>query len=208
MLAESIRFFISPGGCSHDRSPIQLVLSSGHFCLAGGMRRRNTASSSAGGDCMRCVTRGVSAFAIGSVVLLLGGCSDPENTPMDADLVDLIKWSELNPPVSEDTWRGVKRVVCKPAMLDVCNNETCRSIDVPDDPPITVTWYPAEGLISRCDRQNCDEYKPQMSYSGSFANVAAPANAMIFRVTASGEYREILNLARDTWVYRGQCARE
>ena len=67
---------------------------------------------------MGCNSRVICAGAVALVIGISGGCSDSDDNAME-----LIKWSQRNPPVSADTWRGVGRLTCKPTKLDVCNNE-------------------------------------------------------------------------------------
>jgi hypothetical protein len=142
-----------------------------------------------------------------AVTAFLMACSAGNSQSSDAQALDLIEWSKRNPPVTEDTWRGVSKLLCKPTLLDVCDDSECRSQKIGSEVPVVVTWQPDTGEYRRCNStgQDCDTYQPQVSYSGSFANVVLPANGLMFRVTASGEYREIANLMTDTLVYRGQC---
>lgn len=142
-------------------------------------------------------------FCLGAVGL--AGCSN-SNSSADARAGQLIEWSKRNPEVSPATWRATEKLECKPKLLDVCNDGGCRGIDTTKNPPITLTWYPNKGSYKRCDGKSCGTYKPLVSYSGSFANVVMPENAIVFRLTASGEYREVLHLATDTYVYSGTCA--
>lgn len=148
------------------------------------------------------------AFAV--VVTILGGCSDGENQALDDQARDMIEWSRRNPPVSEATWRGVQKLVCRPELLDVCDSKGCRSRNVDGNPPVIISWKPASGEYQRCDPKGagCDTYQPTISYSGSFMLAGLPSNGVMFWLTASGEYREVANLATDTYVYRGNCSRE
>ena len=148
-------------------------------------------------------------WAIAAVAMstILAACSGGDGPSSDDQARDLVEWSKRNPPVSEDTWRGVSRLLCKPTLLDVCDDKECRSQKFASEVPVVVTWQPATGEYRRCDStgQDCDTYRSQVSYSGSFANVSLPENGSMFWVTASGQYREIANRVTDTFVYRGQC---
>lgn len=142
-------------------------------------------------------------FTVFAALTSLAGCSDAGE-----DVTDMIAWSKRNPPVSAATWQGVDKLVCTPKLLDVCGDKDCRAIDISTKPPIRLMWEPSTGRYQRCDDKGCDPYMPQVAYSGSFANVAVPESGTIFRLTASGEYREIANLRTDTFIYRGQCKEE
>lgn len=154
------------------------------------------------------VSRFVAAAAIALAISVTGGCSDTDGSDRDAKASDMIAWSQRNPPVSAETWRGVGRLVCKPTKLDVCDNMECRPIDISAKAPITVLWEPNAGRYQRCDDAGCDSYQPHVSYNGSYAEVSLPENATMLRLTASGEYREITNLHTDTLIYRGQCTKD
>lgn len=142
------------------------------------------------------------------VAAMLGGCSAGDNPSVEDQANDLIEWSRRNPPVSEATWRGVEKLVCRPERLDVCGNEACFARKIDDKPPVVISWKPAAGEYQRCDPKGggCDTYQPTISYSGSFMHAALPSNGLMFWLTASGEYREIANMRTDTYVYRGHCS--
>lgn len=144
------------------------------------------------------------------VVAMLASCSAGDSQSLDDQANDLIEWSRRNPPVSETTWRGVEKLVCRPEALDVCGSKACLAQKIDGKPPVVISWKPGTGEYQRCDPKGggCDAYQPTISYSGSFMHAALPSNGLMFWLTASGEYREIASLATDTYVYRGQCRRE
>lgn len=138
---------------------------------------------------------------------LLASCQ--VSTDQEDKASELIEFGLRNPPVSPRTWAGVSKLACTPTKLDVCDEAECRSVKVDaNKPPFTVNWYPADAKFERCDKNGCDVHQAPVSYGGSFASINLPARDHIFRVTASGEYREIANLLNDTYVYRGKCIRE
>lgn len=140
-----------------------------------------------------------------AILLLPSACSGGSPEPAE----DLVEWSRANPPVSAQTWATVDELQCVPHSLDVCSQHDCQPKIIDQEPPVIVVWNPSTGEYRRCDRTggNCDTYQSETHYSGSFANVVVPAHASVFRITASGEYREIANLLRTTLIYRGQCTR-
>lgn len=144
------------------------------------------------------------------VAAMLGGCSAGDNPSLDDQANDLIEWSKRNPPVSDSTWRGVEKLVCRPERLDVCGDKTCLAHKIDGKPPVVISWKPATGEYQRCDPKGggCDTYQATISYSGSFMHAALPSNGLMFWLTASGEYREIANRLTDTYVYRGKCSKE
>lgn len=147
-----------------------------------------------------------------AMLAALSGCGMGKGQSADDQAAEIVEWMQRNPPVSKATWRGISKLVCKPRRLDVCDNRSCRSKQFGDGGqpiPVLLQWYPSEGEFQRCDADggSCDTYHPAVSYSGSFANIVAPENALMFRLTASGEYREIASLGNETYVYRGQCTR-
>lgn len=158
---------------------------------------------------MHCVAM-TRALILASVVAFLGACSAGNSSTLDDQANELIEWSRNNPPVSEATWRGIGKMVCKPERLDVCGSDACLPRGIDGKPPVIVSWKPLNGEYKRCDPQrgSCDTYQPTISYSGSFMQAALPSNGLMFWLTASGEYREIANLATDTYVYRGKCSKQ
>lgn len=141
---------------------------------------------------------------------LLWSCERAPDAEPSRSVEAATRWSKANPTVTEETWRGVISLVCTPSLVDVCDNEQCRSRRFKGDHPVVVRWLPQKGEYQRCDAKGhgCDAYRTEVHFSGSFANVSVPESALIFRVTGSGEYREIANLATETFVYRGQCKKE
>lgn len=139
---------------------------------------------------------------------LLGGCSPSDSQSVNDQANDLIEWSRRNPPVSEGTWHAIGKLVCRPKRLDVCGSETCVARKLSDKSPIVI-WEPTSGRYQRCDPngEGCDTYQPTITYSGSFMRATLPSNGLMFWLTASGEYREIANLATDTLIYRGTCGK-
>jgi hypothetical protein len=145
-----------------------------------------------------------------AIAAMLGSCSAGDSQSLDDQANDLIDWSRRNPPVSEATWRGVGKLVCRPELLDVCGSKACLARKLDGKPPVIISWNPGSGEYQRCDPKGggCDTYQPSISYAGSFMHAALPSNGIMFWLTASGEYREIANMRTDTYVYRGKCSRE
>ncbi len=150
------------------------------------------------------------ALLLAIAAAMLANCSAGDSQSLDDQANDLIDWSRRNPPVSEATWRGVEKLVCRPERLDICGSKACLARKIDGKPPVAISWRPASGEYQRCDPKGggCDTYQPTISYSGSFMQAALPSNGLMFWLTASGEYREIANRLTDTYVYRGKCSRE
>lgn len=150
------------------------------------------------------------AFILIISTAILGGCSAGDSQSVEDQASDLIEWSRRNPPVSEGTWRGIGKMVCRPERLDVCGSKACLGREIDGKPPVVISWEPGSGEYQRCDPKGggCDTYQPTITYSGSFMHAALPTNGLMFWLTASGEYREIANMATDTYVYRGTCSKE
>lgn len=145
-----------------------------------------------------------------ALTLCVWGCEKASSTDPSRSVDSMLQWSKTNPTVTEETWRGVSRLSCTPTLVDVCDNDRCLSRKFSGDHPVVVNWFPQKGEYQRCDAkgQGCNSYRPQVHYSGSFANLTVPESAVVFRVTASGEYREVASMMTETYVYRGRCSKE
>ena len=64
------------------------------------------------------------AWALLTGSLAMVGCQ--ERSASDAQAEKLFAWSAQNPFVSENTWKGVAKLVCRPARLEVCGPEGCK----------------------------------------------------------------------------------
>lgn len=135
-------------------------------------------------------------------VLLVAGC-DGERAVLDDSAENRTVWSQLNPDVNEGTWKGVTSLECSPSRVDVCKPGGCAA----GEPKVRQVITPATNTYKRCEGQSCDTYQAQVSYSGAWANFAVPDSAMFARVTASGEYYEIVTMMDMVLIYRGQCQR-
>ena len=122
---------------------------------------------------------------------------------MDDSAENMVTWSQRNPDVDANTWKGVGSLECRPTRADVCKPDGCAS----GDPRVSQVFAPATSTYKRCDEKGCDAYQAQVSYSGAWANVAVPDRAMFARIMASGEYYEIVTQMDVVWIYRGQCQR-
>lgn len=119
----------------------------------------------------------------------------------DEQVAEMVEWSERNPPVSEDTWAGVRALTCRPQKMEVCGNEGCK----PQDAKVWLEFAPKAGIVSRCDSGGCDDYTAEVSYSGSWATITIPGRASFAKITASGEYIEVASLMQEVLIYRGKC---
>lgn len=136
------------------------------------------------------------------VALALVACDRKE---ADEGADDLIAWLKANPSVSEATWRNAGVLVCRPKSGQSCGRKSC----VETEPKVFARWTPAAGTYERCDADgSCQSFRPQISYSGSWTNIALPENGMLARVTASGEYTEVATIMDSVLVYHGQCERK
>lgn len=138
---------------------------------------------------------------------IMSGCSAGDSQSGGDKAAELMEWSRRNPWVSESTWRGIGKMVCRPERLDVCGSKACLAREIDGKPPVVISWEPGSGEYQRCDPNGgeCVTYRPTIAYSGAFMKAALPSNGLMFWLTASGEYREVANDATDTYVYRGTC---
>ena len=138
-------------------------------------------------------------FLLAVAAVMAGSCSAGDSQSPEDRADDLLEWSQRNPPVSDATWRGVEKLICRPELLDVCSSKVCVPHRIAGKPPVVISWKPGSGEYQRCDPKGggCDTYKPTITYSGSFMHAALPSNGLMFWLTASGEYREIANMAED-----------
>lgn len=138
-------------------------------------------------------------------LLALTGCDSQSD--MDATAADLIEWSKQNPMVTEDTWDGVKALMCRPESMQVCGPKGCKE----QTPNVWLEFVPNSsirpgiGTIRRCDAKGCDAYTADVSYSGSWATATIAGRSDFAKITASGEYIEVASLMQDVLIYRGQC---
>jgi len=134
--------------------------------------------------------------------LLLAGC-DGERAVMDMSSDNIAAWSQLNPNVDENTWKGVGSLECSPSRVDVCKPGGCAA----GEPKVRQVIELATNIYKRCEGQSCDSFQGQASYAGAWANFAVPESAMFLRVTANDEYYEVVTLMDMILIYRGKCQR-
>jgi hypothetical protein len=126
--------------------------------------------------------------------LMLTGCDRADPTPVPARPALALH------DISEETWRDVEALECKPDRVDYCGAEGCKQ----SKPVVTVRWEP-KGSYQRCDAKGCDSYEPVVSTSGVWANISNPKNGMFMRVTADGQYVEVATINEVVLVYHGRC---
>ena len=136
------------------------------------------------------------------LILVCAACSDQATgTFGDKSADELVNWMHANPDVSEKTWSAADQLNCRPQTGRVCGPAGCKDLK-----PVTWTvWEPGSGNYQRCDDKGCDTYKAQVNYSGAWANVAVPDRAMFSKLTASGQFVEVVSQNDAVWVYHGQC---
>ncbi len=115
---------------------------------------------------------------------------------------ELSQYVNAHPPVSEATWQSTGTLECRPASVDSCGPDGCERSETP---ATSVRWTPATRTYQRCDRTGCSSYPAQVSYSGSWANIALPANGVIMRLTGRNAFTEVVTQMDAVMVYRGQC---
>lgn len=138
-------------------------------------------------------------------LLLLGllGCDKPAQPGSWGD--DPLAWSQANPIVSDATWRDAGILECRSEQLRVCTPQGCQE----EPAKVFVRWTPSKALYQRCGgNEPCGDYEPVVTHSGSWTNLSMPANAMIARVTASGQFVEVATQMEAVLVYHGQCTRQ
>lgn len=135
--------------------------------------------------------------------LLCGSCDGRDTGSFEEQSANnLIAWSQANPHVSDETWAGVESLTCQVSSAKRCGPDDCQAFK-----PVTfVRWHPATKRYERCGGDEpCDSYMAQVSYSGSFANIAVPESAMMARLTAGGEFMEVLTQMDAVIIYHGNC---
>ena len=137
-----------------------------------------------------------------TLVALLSGCEAAETG--DDSVNGMVAFLENNPPVSDELWREVSTLECRPNAGRICSAEGCKDIK-----PVTfIRWTPASARYERCGGSSpCDPYTVQLSHSGSYTNLVVPERGMMARVTAGGEFVEVLTQMSAVYVYHGQCQR-
>ncbi len=140
-----------------------------------------------------------------SAVLLLPSASCNEGRTgsfSEQPATNLVDWSNSNPDVSDQTWRKVQTLNCQVASGQVCGPRGCKGFK----PVTSVRWHPSTKRYERCGGDEpCDSYAAQVSYSGAWANIAVPERSMLARLTASGQFVEVLTQMDAVYVYHGQC---
>src|SRR5688572_13741451 len=102
---------------------------------------------------------------------------------------NLVVWSAMNPDVSDQTWADVRTLNCQIKTGQICGPQGCKKIS----PATFVLWHPSTKQYQRCGGASaCDGYAAEVSYSGAWANIASPERAMLARLTASGQFVEVL----------------
>lgn len=136
--------------------------------------------------------------------LLLSAACDQQGTGSfsEQSASNLTTWMTDNPVVDEQTWAKAQTLNCQMSRGQICGPDGCESVK-----PVThVQWHPNEKKYQRCGGSSpCDDYDAQVSYSGSWANIAVPDRSMMARLTASGQFVEVLTQMDSVYVYHGQC---
>lgn len=149
--------------------------------------------------------RAIVTFATG---LALASCGDGDTTGtyVDQSPDELVHWSKNNLPVSEATWAGVAELICRPAKGSACGPNGCKESE-PGQITVWSRWKPNSGKYYRCGGgTDCDEYDVTTTFSGAYANLGFPGRAMFAKVTASGEFTEVVSQMNLVIVYQGKCA--
>jgi hypothetical protein len=117
----------------------------------------------------------------------------------------LLQWSKANPPVSASTWAHVSKLTCRATSGSICGPAGCKG-GLLAKLDMWSVWLPNEGRYQRCGGTGaCDDYAVKTDYSGSYANVSFPGRAMFAKVTASGEFVEVVSQMDMVIVYHGKC---
>lgn len=146
-------------------------------------------------------------FALASLTSLFALCACDKPQPTIFDQVEANKsvWLSHTVLVSEKTWEGVRSLECRPTQGQLCGPAGCSTHH--DKLKIWQVWEPATNKFSRCDDKGCDTYDAEVSYSGMWATVSVPGRATFTRLTADGEYYEVVTQMDLVYIYRGKCER-
>lgn len=138
----------------------------------------------------------------GFAALLCSSCDERKTGSFEEQGENLLEWSRANPYVSDKTWAGVESLTCQVTAAKRCGPADCK----PFKPTTFVRWHPASKQYERCGGGSaCDSYTAQVSYSGAYANIAMPDRSIMARLTASGQFMEILTQMDAVLIYHGQC---
>lgn len=143
------------------------------------------------------------AIAAVAAVVACSSCNQRNTGSFEEQPAEnLVAWSQANPNVSDETWAGVETLTCQAKAATRCGPTDCKSFE-----PVTfVRWHPATKQYQRCGGDDpCDSYTAQVSYSGAWANIAMPENSIMARLTAGGQFVEILTQMDAVLIYHGQC---
>lgn len=127
----------------------------------------------------------------------MAGCAN-RSEPAENVIESIIQ--EL-PPVSEATWRGTGTLECRPETKDMCGPGGCSR----QPASVWLRWTPATRTYQRCDRNGCDSYTANVTYSGSYAVVEIPGHQTIMKLTGRNAFLEIVSQMDGVIIYRGQC---
>lgn len=143
--------------------------------------------------------------AIFAPLLVLCACENSQPTIFDQIGNDEGVWLSRSPLADEKTWARVSSLRCHPTRAELCGPAGCAVAK--QKPKIRQSWEPATNKFSRCDADGCDTYDAQVSYSGIWTTLSFPGRAMFTRVTAKGDYYEVLTQMDLIYIYRGKCER-
>jgi hypothetical protein len=137
------------------------------------------------------------------VLLACGSCQERKTGSFEEQSGEnLIQWSAANPYVNEQTWAGVETLSCRISTAKRCGPNDCRGFK-----PVTlIRWHPSTKRYERCGgTAPCDVHTAEVRYSGAFANITVPDTTIMARLTANGDFMEVLTHMDAALVYHGQC---
>lgn len=147
-------------------------------------------------------SRELKRLLIALAAALVVGCDEkPTRDDSANELIDL----GHQPFTDEKTWTNVGSLVCRPETLRICSKVGCEERKGSNT---FIRWTPKAGTLERCGGATpCNTYQTQVSYSGVWTNIAVPDHGMLARVTAGGDYLEVLTQMSRVFVYHGHCER-
>jgi hypothetical protein len=105
------------------------------------------------------------------------------------------------PAVGESTWQGVGTLECWFTAASWCGSDGCSAADS----QTWVRWTPDTKTYERCEARGCDRYEAMVTYSGAFATIILPENALLARLTKPGRIVEVTMSMDSGLIRHGLC---
>ena len=144
------------------------------------------------------------AAGVAFAAMVLASCD--EQGEADRQVAAINEFSRNHQTVTEDTWKDVAKLTCRPVSLNVCGVDGCKAQQLGEaDAKVWLEFEPAGKSLSGCDAMGCDRYAVDVNISGAWANIHIPGNAGFVRLTGVGDFMEAVTTMDTVYLYRGHC---